>query len=258
MSVDGDFFRFSGGELTSVDTQHNEPLTVADSFLLSDGSVRGLGLHENRFASSVAALGYQLQDLDSFFLTARQLMPLSGQWFPRYEYRAGSDTGQLFFRLRPSPLLSEQVTLWTHPEPDPRRQPLVKGPDLSLCQQLRRAANLHGADEAVLLDKQGFIADGALSAIVWWRGDTLMGPNMETPWLPSITRKLVFDIASQAGLATGTEKASPADITGCEVWSLSALQGIRQVTHWEDLALVQSTRVQSFRKRLSLLASPVR
>lgn len=256
MSVDGDFFRFSDGELVSVETQHTEALTVADSFLVSDGSVRGLSLHETRFAESIERLGYPAGDLDGFFLAARRLMPKTGQWFPRFEYRSESENGKLFFRLRPSPTLTDQVTLWTYPEPDPRRHPLIKGPDLSLCQQLRRAANLHGADEAVLLDEDGFIADGALSSIVWWRGDTLLGPDSGTPWLPSITRKLVFELALQAGFSTGAEMVRPVDITGCEVWSLSALQGIRQVIQWEGLALTQTQRVQSFRKRLSLLASP--
>ena len=56
------------------------------------------------------------------------------------------------------------VSLWSLDEPDPRVDYQVKGPDLSVCQKLRRKANLHGADEAVILDAHGNVA--GRSAIV--------------------------------------------------------------------------------------------
>lgn len=257
MSVDGDFFRFSGGRLQPVSETHSEHLTVADSFLVMDGSVRALDLHLNRFRSSVTRIRPEISNMDTFFDSTRELIPRSGAWFPRLEFREDCAEGCLFLRIRPAPQLTSELTLWTHPEPDSRSNPAVKGPDLSLCQQLRRAANLHGADEAVILDEHGFIADGALSSIVWWREDTLFGPDVKTNWLPSVTRHLVFDLADQAGFQTREEHAKPSDLAGCEVWSLSALQGVRGVTEWVGVQIAKPQRHNSFRKRLSLISQPI-
>jgi branched-subunit amino acid aminotransferase/4-amino-4-deoxychorismate lyase len=116
---------------------------------------------------------------------------------------------------------------------------------------------LHGADEAVILDKDGAISDGALSSIVWWEKDVLFGPDDSTPWLPSITRELVFEIAEQAGYQTSQRRAKPDELAGCEVWSLSALQGIRGVTSWGEIPLAEHHLLSPFRKRLGLLATPL-
>jgi len=258
MSVDGNFFGYSEGQLQPLASTHSETLSVADSWLVADGNTVALERHFARFSNGVAADPTARAELVGFFSAAVAATPRVGNWFPRIEYRADCPSGErLFFRLREAPELTETVTLWSFPEPDPRQQPETKGPDLSLCQQLRRAANLHGADEAVLLDEDGFIADGALSAVLWWREDVLCAPDESTRWLPSITRQLALEIAQQAGFSVRLERAQPGDLHGCEVWSLSSLQGIRGVTSWSEVEVRQPTRFGSFRKRLQLLAKPI-
>lgn len=257
MSVNGDFFRFVDDELVPVDIALADPLTVADSWCVLDGSARALGKHFQRFADSISDPNCRKQ-LPTFFQQVISTIPSEGDWFPRIEYRAERPEGErLFLRLRPAPERTETCTLWTYDKQDPRQLPTIKGPDLSVCQSLRRAANLHGADEAVLLDAHGFISDGALSAIVWWQGETLCAPDDQTPWLPSITRELVFNIASQAGYQTKTLKAKPEELHGAEIWSLSALQGIRGVTAWKGVSIGELKLLNPFRKRLKMLLEPV-
>lgn len=255
MSVAGDFYQFRDGEFHHVEDTLSETLTVADSFLVENGRVRAIERHFHRFAKSISNPEVT-EDLEVFFTAVITQLPRSGSWFPRLEYRADLSKGeQLVLRIREAPERTETVSLWSSDEPDPRRQPKVKGPDLSACQRLRRAANLRGADEAVILDSSGYIADGALSAIVWWDENVLCAPDDSTDWLPSITRELVFELARDAGYQTMETKAKPADLAGCEVWSLSSLQGIRAVTHWDGVAVAQPKHALSFRKRLGLLAT---
>jgi branched-subunit amino acid aminotransferase/4-amino-4-deoxychorismate lyase len=254
MSVTGDFFQFTGGELNPIDHAIPNTLSVADSWLVSNGSTRVIERHLARFADSVTKI--QQQHLTSFFDAVVSAIPTEGDWFPRIEFRKEQNPGeQLFFRLRPAPPRTLSCSLWSLDEPDPRVDAQVKGPDLSVCQKLRRKANLHGADEAVILDAHGNVADGALSAIVWWRNDVLCAPDDSTDWLPSITRELVFEMANQAGFETAAVNSTPQDLAGCEVWSLSALQGIRGVNHWQDIPLAELKRLSSFRKRLALLTN---
>lgn len=257
MSVAGDFYQFRDGELRRVDATLSESLTVADSFLVRSGRVRALERHFARFESSIQDRETQAE-LATFFESLKAIIPLEGDWFPRLEYRDQLPAGQrLVFRLREAPERTESVTLWTFDEPDPRKQPLIKGPDLSIGQQIRRRANLRGADEAVLLSDSGHVADGALSAIVWWRDDVLYGPDQTTNWLPSITRDLVFELANQAGHKTDTERVTPGDLAGCEVWSLSSLQGIRFASAWDGVELAAPRFAGSFGKRLDLLTQPI-
>jgi branched-subunit amino acid aminotransferase/4-amino-4-deoxychorismate lyase len=257
MGVDGSFFGFSDS-LRPVEQAHSETLSVADSWLVVDGSAVAAGRHFQRFRDSIVDDETTRAQLADFERAVRQAVSVAGQWFPRIEYRAECEPGhRLFLRMRPAPELTEYASLWTFLDLDPRVNPLIKGPDLSVCQQLRRAANLHGADEAVLLDAEGFIAEGALSAVVWWRGETLCAPDDSTPWLPSITRELVVEMAQQAGYPVVFERAKPAQLAGCEVWSLSSLQGVRGVNAWSGVDILPPVLFTAFRKRLKLMAEAV-
>ena len=261
----GTFYQFVNGSLVQVAENAEVDLAVADSWLVEDGAVRNLQLHFERFSRSVMnqSAAPSIQDVADFFEAVVELIPKTGRWFPRVEYHA-EKSSPLFVKLRQAPEQLNEATLWTLTEPDPRRSPLTKGPDLSLGMQLRRKAQVHGADEAALVDSQGFLIEGALSSIVWWFGEVLVAPNYETEWLDSITRIEIFEIANQLGLETRTANALPRELEGAEVWLLSSLQGIRRVTRWLDsdgeipLAPVTSEsnkRLASFELRLRMLAT---
>ena len=259
--MSGELFRYEAGGLHEVPINLGTQLAIADSFLLDGGRVRNLGLHFERFRRWGEQVSPdQCDALDEFFRLVVLALPLDGQWFPRIELHTDQPVHQLHLRLRPAPELLGSAILWTYPEADPRSNPTIKGPDLSLGLQLRRRANMLGADEAVLLSESGHIVEGALSSIVWWRGDVLCAPNHETQWLDSVTRREVFAIAEQMGLQTRTEKIKPADLVETEVWMLSSLQAIRPVESWIDLGgpLAAPTHVEAFSKRLRLLSAPIR
>ena len=254
----GQFYLYKDGTLAAISepAEQEVGLAVADSFLVENGAMRGRKLHEDRFRAGVAATSPEyLEDLEHFFELAFALVPRRGRWWPRFELHLGAQSpNQLYLRLREAPEPLQEATLWTLNEPDPRSNPAIKGPDLSLGQQLRRKAKMHGADEAVLLSEAGFIAEGALSSLVWWRGDVLCAPGDSINWLPSVTRSLVFEIARQCDTEVHFEEAKPDSLIGCEVWLLSALNGIRPVASWVNLGgeLGEPTHIDSFSKRLSL------
>jgi branched-subunit amino acid aminotransferase/4-amino-4-deoxychorismate lyase len=260
MSVLGDFYRLESGELKPViDSSLEVQLKVADSWLVDEGRVRSLRAHFDRFGSWVLNEDPKQQEyLAGYFAEVRRLLPRIGRWFPRMEYHAEQTTNQrLYLRLREAPARIDSVSLWTYPEPDPRHYPQVKGPDLSLCQQIRRHANMNGADEAVITDSKGFVAEGALSALVWWRGDVLCSSDDHTNWLPSITRHEVFSIADQMGFETRVEKVKPAELAKLPIWALSSLNGIMPVSSWVGVSgeLPESVNLDAFSKRLKLLGT---
>jgi branched-subunit amino acid aminotransferase/4-amino-4-deoxychorismate lyase len=106
----------------------------------------------------------------------------------------------------------------------------VKGPDLAALGALRRELDI---GEAVILD-DGFIAEGAWSSIAWWADDTLHVVDPLIPRLPSVTELTIRDHAEFIGARVVTARIRPQDLEGSEVWTLSALHGIRVATTWRD------------------------
>ena len=260
MSAFGDFFRFQNDQFLPFEENPTAEvqLRVADSWLIEDGKVRSLSEHLKRFETWVLAEDSSMSSqLPKFFEEVVKLLPRKGRWFPRLEYHGEVEApNRLFLRLRQAPERVQTVSLWTYPEPDPRLNPTVKGPDLSLCQQLRRHANMNGADEAVILNSDGYVAEGALSSLVWWKKDTLCSSNDDTNWLESITRKEVFSIAEQMGLETRLEKVTPEELANQEIWALSSLNGIMPVRSWIGVSssFPEPKHLESFTRRLKLLA----
>ena len=270
MTSFGDVYAFVEGALVALNNatdaaaRDDVKLAAADSWLVEDGRVRSLKLHFERFGKAVANLSPQIApELPAFYEAVIAWTPLDGRWFPRIEYHAERAENSLVLRMREAPAQLGPMVLYTLDEPDPRVNPTVKGPDLSLGMQLRRKAIVHGADEAVLVTADGFISEGALSALVWWQGDVLCAPDQEIPWIDSVTRREVFDIAKALGLETRLVKARPADLAGLEVWGLSSLQGIRPVADWVNLGApvanpnTTSSHIETFQRRLKMLAGPM-
>jgi branched-subunit amino acid aminotransferase/4-amino-4-deoxychorismate lyase len=246
---------FQEGSLTPKES--HESVLVADSFLVEDGKVRSLQLHQDRFLRGLRAKAPDLLDTyDSFMKAAIALIPRTGRYFPRFEVQ-DSSTPVFVFMLREAPEQLGPATLWTYPYPDPRKDLSTKGPELSLGVELRSLAQAQGADETILLNKHGEISEGALSSLVWWRGDVLCAPGNEIPWLESVTRLEIFQIAETMGIKTRFEHAMPEELVGLELWLLSSLQGIRTVKGWVGVSenFPQGQHATAFEKRMKMLAS---
>jgi branched-subunit amino acid aminotransferase/4-amino-4-deoxychorismate lyase len=234
-------FAWTDGRLTRAPVTGN--LLVADSWLVDHGRVRGFPLHRDRFTNACATeVALKPGDVEDFMNACRALIPSDGLWFPRVEC-----TGKLWLRLRTAPPIRSTAVVWVGPDPDPRLRPGVKGPDLDVLTALRCQAESLDADEALLRTPSGLVVEGALSAIVWWRGDTLCVPGV--PTFDSVTRRLVERLAP----SVVRERARIQDLSGLEVWSLSALHGIRHVNGWigADVKAGPAVRLAAWRARLA-------
>jgi len=70
-----------------------------------------------------------------------------------------------------------------------------------LAQILARAeADAAGADEALLLNTDGFVVEGASSNLFWVDGDTICTPPLASGILPGVTRGVVLEIYEKLGL----------------------------------------------------------
>lgn len=233
-------------------------LQVADSFLVSEGSALAVGLHRSRFIDSAGQQGFDdARELADFWDASLASIPRTGVWFPRFELVTIRQAFRLRFRLRPAPRLHDTVVLATA-STDPRRNPGIKGPDLEQLSLLRQRAQRTGAGEAVILDR-GRVSDGASTAILWWRGESLLTPPLSLPRVDSVGARAVRGIAAALGVPVDEEEATPAELDGCVIWAVNALHGIREVTEWVGGPSVgrESRRTEAWRDRFEALSRPL-
>lgn len=99
----------------------------------------------------------------------------------------------------------------------------------------REDARRQGADEAILLNTRGLVAEGSASNVFLVLDGRLVTPNLSSGCLAGITRQAVLELASAAGLEpvesevelSAFEDASEAFLTGSvmEVMPLTRLDG---------------------------------
>lgn len=84
-----------------------------------------------------------------------------------------------------------------------------------LPQILARAeADAAGADEAVLLNSEGFVAEAASGNLFAVVGDAVHTPPSDAGLLPGVTRGVVLELCAALGLATREASLSPAALGG--------------------------------------------
>jgi branched-subunit amino acid aminotransferase/4-amino-4-deoxychorismate lyase len=234
-------------------------IEVADSWLVTDGTVLALDLHRSRWGTSIPRGRYLQLDPGAFWDAALAAIPREGAWFPRFELRTQLFRPQLLLRMREAPELKRSVVLATHVGRDPRTAARFKGPDLEAMTRLRTHAQKRGADEAVLLSPDGFVSDGSTSSIAWWRGDAICVPAEDIERVDGVTLRSVLGLATALGIDVLYESVTPAELDGLEVWSLNSLHGIRIVTSWIDgpATAEQPGRLATWRARLDALRKPL-
>jgi branched-chain amino acid aminotransferase group I len=70
----------------------------------------------------------------------------------------------------------------------------------------RQEAKLAGADEAILLNEQGFLAEGSMSNIFLVSDNVLLTPSEDSGIILGITREVILDLAPSLGIKTRERK----------------------------------------------------
>jgi branched-chain amino acid aminotransferase len=83
--------------------------------------------------------------------------------------------------------------------------------------ELERAATEHyHADEALLRDSAGNLAEGTTSNVFFVEEGTLKTPSLDGPVLPGVTRSVVLDLAAEESFPVETGQYTPADVRGAD------------------------------------------
>jgi len=91
----------------------------------------------------------------------------------------------------------------------------------------RTEAREQGADEAILLNTRGEVAEAASSNLFLLSGGRLITPSLEANILPGITRRVVLRLAEAAGCATEERTVGPDELGRAdEVFLTNSIVGI--------------------------------
>lgn len=225
-------FRWSSG-LEHIAPDPEEILLAADSWLVSEGRVRGFDLHWGRFSDACKGISTIGQgEIDVFRRHVTRALPREGNWFPRIELVERQGAVALQFRLRAAPPLTKAVRLMHWPGKDERILPRRKGPDLALLGSMRQQTVAQGADEALLTTSDGIVLEGLTTSVAWWEGNSLCVPDPALAVLPGVTSRLLLRLAYALRMPIQYRRTHINELSGRTVWTMNALHGIRPVVQW--------------------------
>jgi len=120
-----------------------------------------------------------------------------------------------------------------------------------------------GATEGIMLNHSGYLTEGTVSNIFFIRKDTLCTPSIASGILDGITRRLVLDMAREAGIRTRQAGFRKEDLYGAdEVFLSNTTMEVMPVATVDDITVPASpgriTRLlrSKFRDRVMSLQLP--
>jgi aminodeoxychorismate lyase len=132
---------------------------------------------------------------------------------PRGYSPKGADSPTLVMSLHPPPRpgAPPRWKLITSSHRLPANEPLAQFKTCNkLAQILARAeADAAGADEALLLNTDGFAVEGASSNLFWVERDAVCTPPLVSGVLAGVTRAVVLEICQALGLQTRESEITP-------------------------------------------------
>ncbi len=94
-----------------------------------------------------------------------------------------------------------------------------------------REAQSRGAEEAILLNHDGDVAEGASSNIFAVRGGTVVTPPVDAGILSGITREIVIDLCPDVGVPVREERLPPEDLRSAdEAFLTSSVRDVLPIT----------------------------
>ena len=99
-----------------------------------------------------------------------------------------------------------------------------------------------GADEALMVDADGYVTEGATSNLFFVRDNALRTPSLAGPILPGITRRVVLELAREEGIPVEEGRYRPDDIRAAdEVFLTNSTWELRPVERVDGLSMATDT-----------------
>ena len=95
-----------------------------------------------------------------------------------------------------------------------------------------------GADEALMVDDDGYVTEGATSNLFFVRENALRTPSLEGPILPGITRRVVCEVGAEEGIPIEEGRYRPDEIRSAdEVFLTNSTWELRPIATVDGLSM---------------------
>jgi len=98
-----------------------------------------------------------------------------------------------------------------------------------------------GADDALLLTRDGAVAEGTTWSVFWWEGEILLTPALDLGVLESVARTRVLDLVPRAAAGTYPRRA----LTGRSVFLANAVRGVQAIARLDGAPVPMDTRTDA-------------
>lgn len=123
----------------------------------------------------------------------------------------------------------------------------VKTTDREVFDRAREEAVSRGADEALLLTADGWIAEGTLFAVGWFEGAILRVPSLDLGILPSIGRERVLEIAQQLAFPVEEGRFPRSALDGRPAFAVTATRGLIRIAQLDGAPVPDDPRIARLR-----------
>ena len=194
---------------------------LIETMRVRDGRIPFLERHLARLTRSLAALGLPPPPAHPSRDVAALVTPFAecGEAVLRVVVETGraSVTVRELPRLEPPRVITVAEVHQRYPHKTTDRAGFVRAIE---------AAVVAGADDALLLNGDGWVAEGAAWSVFWWEGDELCTPALELGILPGIGRARVLEIAPQAGKRAREGSYARLALAGKSLFLTNAVRGV--------------------------------
>lgn len=173
---------------------------------------------------------------------------------PRGYSPKGADTPTLVMSLHPAPVIDPaNPPVWRLITSQMRvveNDPLALSKTADKLRQVmaRMEAEERGADEALLLNTSGQVADAASANVFWVADETIHTPPLSVGALAGVTRQFVGELCEAMGSRVIEANITPAQLQQADgVFLTMSSMGIVEVSSLDGIALRRSPLVQQLR-----------
>jgi branched-subunit amino acid aminotransferase/4-amino-4-deoxychorismate lyase len=122
----------------------------------------------------------------------------------------------------------------------PHRPYPVKSEDRVAFDRALAEAEAAGGDEPLLLTRDGYVAETARFAVVWWDADVLCVPDPALGILPSLGLARLLALATEQGIPVAAGRYARAALDGRSVALVNAVRGIVPVDTLDGVQIAAS------------------
>ena len=86
------------------------------------------------------------------------------------------------------------------------------------------------ADEAILFNGDGFLAEGCVTNVFFWQASTLCTPSLDLGILPGVGRARVIELARERRIAVEEGRYRRPEMEGLPIFLVNAIRGVVETT----------------------------